>query len=61
MIRINLLPVRQAAQAERQRQEITRAGLALALLVVLGVAIRVQLGRQIAVTESRIGQIEEAL
>ena len=61
MIRINLLPVKQAAQAERQRQEITRAGLALALLVVLGVAIRVQLGRQIAVTESRIGQIEEAL
>ena len=61
MIRINLLPVKQAAQAERQRQELTRAGLALALLVVLGVAIRIQQGRELAATESRITQIEEAL
>jgi type IV pilus assembly protein PilN len=61
MIRINLLPVRQAAQAERRRQELTRAGLALALLVVLGVAIRIQQGRELAATESRITQIEEAL
>jgi type IV pilus assembly protein PilN len=61
MIRINLLPVKQAAQAERQRQEITRAGLALALLAVLGGAIRIQQGRELAVTNSRIFQIEEAL
>jgi type IV pilus assembly protein PilN len=61
MIRINLLPVKQAAQAERQRQELMRAGLALALLVALGVAIRIQQGRELAATESRITQIEEAL
>ncbi len=61
MIRINLLPVKQAAQAERQRQELTRAGLVLGLLVVLGVAIRIQQGRELAAIESRITQIEEAL
>jgi type IV pilus assembly protein PilN len=61
MIRINLLPVKQAAQAERRRQELIRAGLALALLVVLGAAIRIQQGRELAATESRITQIEEAL
>ena len=61
MIRINLLPVKQAAQAERQRQEITRAGLALVLLVVLGVAIRFQQGRELANAETRIAQVEEAL
>jgi type IV pilus assembly protein PilN len=61
MIRINLLPVKQAAQAERRRQELIRAGLALALLVVLGAAIRIQQGRELTATESRITQIEEAL
>ncbi|HSD10456.1 MAG TPA: PilN domain-containing protein [Candidatus Binatia bacterium] len=61
MIRINLLPVKQAAQAERQRHEITRAGLALALLLVLGVAIRIQQGRELAATDARIVQIEDAL
>jgi type IV pilus assembly protein PilN len=61
MIRINLLPVKQAAQAERQRQEITRAGLALLLLAVLGVAIRIQQGRELAAAESRIGELENAL
>ena len=61
MIRINLLPVKQAAQAERQRQELTRAGLAFALLVLLGAAIRVQQGRELAATDTRIAQTEEAL
>ena len=61
MIRINLLPVKQAAQAERQRQELTRAGLALALLLVLGVAIRIQQGREVAAIESRSAQVEEAV
>jgi len=61
MIRINLLPVKQAAQAERQRQELTRAGLALLLLVVLGVAIRIQQGRELDAAESRIGELENAL
>jgi type IV pilus assembly protein PilN len=61
MIRINLLPVKQAAQAERQRQELTRAGLAFALLVLLGAAIRIQQGRELAATDTRIAQTEEAL
>jgi type IV pilus assembly protein PilN len=61
MIRINLLPVKQAAQAERQRQELTRAGLALALLLALGVAVRIQQGRELAATQSRIVQLEDAL
>jgi type IV pilus assembly protein PilN len=61
MIRINLLPVKQAAQAERQRQEITRAGLALLLLAVLGVAIRIQQGRELAAAETRIEELENAL
>src|ERR1041384_2620953 len=60
MIRINLLPVKQAAQAERQRQELTRAGLALLLLVVLAVAIRIQQGRELAAADSRIGELENA-
>ena len=61
MIRINLLPVKQAAQAERQRQELTRAGLVLALLLVLGIGIRLQQGRELASSETRIAEIEEAL
>jgi len=61
MIRINLLPVKQAAQAERQRQEITRAGLAFALLIALAVAVRLQQGRELASAEERIGQLETAL
>ena len=61
MIRINLLPVKQAAQAERQRQELTRVGLALALLLILGVAIRVQQGRELANAEARTAELEEKL
>jgi type IV pilus assembly protein PilN len=61
MIRINLLPVKQAAQAERQRQEITRAGLAFALLLALAGAVRLQQGRELAAAEERIGQLETAL
>ena len=61
MIRINLLPVKQAAQAERQRQEITRAGLAFALLIALAGAVRLQQGRELAAAEERIGQLETAL
>jgi type IV pilus assembly protein PilN len=61
MIRINLLPVKQAAQAERQRQEITRAGLALGLLAVLAVGVRLQQGREVAAAEERITQLETAL
>jgi type IV pilus assembly protein PilN len=61
MIRINLLPVKQAAQAERQRQEITRAGLAFALLIALAGAVRLQQGRELAAAEERIGQLEAAL
>ena len=61
MIRINLLPVKQAAQAERQRQEITRAGLAFALLIALAGAVRLQQGRDLAAAEERIGQLEKAL
>jgi Tfp pilus assembly protein PilN len=61
MIRINLLPVKQAAQAERQRQELTRVSLALALLLILGVAIRMQQGRELANAEARTGELEEKL
>lgn len=61
MIRINLLPVKQAAQAERQRQEITRAGLAFALLIALAGAVRLQQGRELAAADERIGQLETAL
>jgi type IV pilus assembly protein PilN len=61
MIRINLLPVKQTAQAERQRQELTRAGLALVLLVILGVAIRVQQGRELSAAETRTAELEDAL
>ena len=61
MIRINLLPVKQAAQAERQRQEVTRAGLAFALLLALAGAVRLQQGRELAAAEQRIGELETAL
>jgi type IV pilus assembly protein PilN len=61
MIRINLLPVKQAAQAERQRQEITRAGLGFGLLLVLAIAVRLQQGRELAAAEERIGELETAL
>lgn len=61
MIRINLLPVKQAAQAERRREELMRAALALLLLVVLGLVVRIQQGRKLAETEARIAQFEDAL
>jgi type IV pilus assembly protein PilN len=61
MIRINLLPVKQAAQAERQRQEVVRAGLGLVLLLVLGLALRIQQGRELSAAETRISDIEEKL
>jgi type IV pilus assembly protein PilN len=61
MIRINLLPVKQAAQAERQRQEITRAGLALGLLAVLAVGVRLQQGSELAAAEEKIAQLETSL
>lgn len=59
MIRINLLPVKQAAQAERQRQELIRAGLLLVLLVVLFVFERVKQGHDLAAAEAQIVQVEE--
>src|SRR4029077_20389780 len=61
MIRINLLPVKQAAQAERQRQELTRAARALLLVGILGVAVRLQQGRELSAAETRIGELEDAL
>lgn len=59
MIRVNLLPVKQAAQAERQRQEIIRVGLGLALLVALFALGRIKQGHDIQATDSRITQVEE--
>jgi len=61
MIRINLLPVKQAAQAERQRQELTRVALAFVLLIVIAAAVRFQQSRELASAQTRIGEIEETL
>ncbi len=59
MIRINLLPVKQAAQAERQRQELIRAGLLLVLLVSLFLLQRMKQGHDLAAAEAQIAQVEE--
>lgn len=59
MIRVNLLPVKQAAQAERQRQELIRVGLGLALLVALFMLERIKQTHDISSTESEIVQVEE--
>lgn len=59
MIRINLLPVKQAAQAERQRQELIRAGLLLVLLVALFVLGRIKQGHDLSATEAQIVRVEE--
>jgi type IV pilus assembly protein PilN len=61
MIRINLLPVKQAAQAERQRQEVMRVGLLLVLLIALFVLGRVKQGHDLTTTESRIQDVEAAV
>lgn len=61
MIRINLLPVKQAAQAERQRQELIRAGVALLLLALLGFAVRLKQGHDLSTTEARITEVEQTV
>jgi type IV pilus assembly protein PilN len=61
MIRINLLPVKQAAQAERQRQELIRAGLLFALLLAVFVMVRVKQGHDLRITEARIEEVEAAV
>ena len=61
MIRINLLPVKQAAQAERQRQEIIRAGLLFVLLVAIFVLLHLKAQHDISQTQSRIVAVEESL
>jgi type IV pilus assembly protein PilN len=59
MIRVNLLPIKQAAQAERQRQELIRVGLGLALLASLFALGRIKQGHDISATEAQIVQVEE--
>ncbi len=60
MIRINLLPVKQAAQAERQRQGGSRPrGLLLVLLVSLFLLQRMKQGHDLAAAEAQIAQVED--
>ena len=61
MIRINLLPVKQAAQAERQRQEVTRFVLVLGLLAALAVFGRLNQARQLSALDSEIGEVERSV
>jgi type IV pilus assembly protein PilN len=61
MIRINLLPVKQAAQAERQRQELIRVGLLFVLLIALFLVGRVKQGHDLTATEARIQEVEVAV
>ena len=61
MIRINLLPVKQAAQAERQRQELIRAGLLLALLIAICFLLRIKMQHDLEQTTARIASVEESL
>src|SRR5687767_6019402 len=61
MIRINLLPIKQAAQAERQRQEVTRFLLALGLLAALAVFGRLNQARQLSALDSEIGEVERSV
>jgi type IV pilus assembly protein PilN len=61
MIRINLLPIKQAAQAERQRQEILRAGLLLVLLIAICFLVRIKLMHDLDDTNARIASVEESL
>jgi type IV pilus assembly protein PilN len=61
MIRINLLPVKQAAQAERQRQEILRAGLLFVLLIAICFLVRIKMAHDIEQTNARIASVEESL
>ena len=61
MIRINLLPIKQAAQAERQRQEVVRAGLLFVLLLAVLVLMRLKLQHDFSSTQTRITAVEESL
>jgi type IV pilus assembly protein PilN len=61
MIRINLLPVKPAAQAERQRQELVRAALLLVLLIALCFLVRIKMAHDLEQTNARIGSVEESL
>ncbi|MGH7822973.1 MAG: PilN domain-containing protein, partial [Candidatus Binatia bacterium] len=61
MIRINLLPVKQTQQAERQRQELTRVVVVAVLVVLVAGFYRIYLQRQVSIVEARISEIEEAL
>jgi type IV pilus assembly protein PilN len=61
MIRINLLPVAQAAQAERQRQELIRAGLLFVLLIATCFLIRIKMVHDLEQTNARIASVQESL
>jgi type IV pilus assembly protein PilN len=61
MIRINLLPVKQAAQAERQRQEVIRAGLLFVLLIAIFFLLRIKQQHDLAQTDARIDAVEASL
>ncbi len=61
MIRINLLPIKQAAAAERQRQEVVRAGLLFALLIAVFFLLRIKMQHDLSQTETRIAAVEEQL
>ena len=61
MIRINLLPIKQAAAAERQRQEVVRAGLLFALLIAVFFLLRIKMQHDLTQTETRIVAVEEQL
>ena len=59
MIRINLLPVKQAAQAERRRQELVRAVMLLLLLVALFALERFKQGWDLSALDTQIDEVQE--
>jgi type IV pilus assembly protein PilN len=59
MIRINLLPVKQAAQAERRRQELVRAIMLLLLLVALFALERFKQGWDLSALDTQIDEVEQ--
>lgn len=61
MIRVNLLPVKETQQAQRQRQELSLVVLGLIFMLLVFVAIRIHQGRRMGTLDRQIGDLKQSV